>query len=290
MDTSADHLRRLLSEPQLRIVPCCFDALSARLVREAGFPLTFLSGFSASAARLGLPDTGLISFAEMADQLRCICEAEPEMLVIGDGDTGFGNALNVKRTVRAYARAGAAAIMIEDQESPKRCGHTQGKRVIGRGEARAKVRAAVDAAREGRNSILVLARTDARATLGFEAALERCQDFVEEGADIVFLEAPATVEEMRRFAGSIPRPTMANMVRGGMTPLASVDDLEEMGFRLAAYPVTLLSASIAAQREALRALRSGQEQSVRQVDFATLKSLVGFDAYQAAENHYRAMD
>lgn len=290
METPAVRLRGLLAEPRLNVVPCCFDPLSARLVRQAGFPLTFMSGFAVAATRLGLPDTGLISFAEMVDQLRAICDAEPDMLVIGDGDTGFGNALNVQRTVRAYAKAGAAAVMIEDQESPKRCGHTEGKRVISRAEARTKIRAAVDAARSGRNDILILARTDARSTLGFEAALERCHDFVEEGADIIFLEAPASAEELRAFAQAMPRPCMANMVRGGMTPLASFDELQDMGFKIASYPLTLLSASIAAQRAALEALKAGREGAVEQVDFATLRTIVGFDAYTSAEEHYRSAE
>src|SRR5262245_47744616 len=169
-------------------MPCCFDALSARLIHEAGFPLTLMSGFAVSAARLGEPDTGLISFAEMLDQLRNICAAAPRLPVIGDGDTGYGNAVNVLRTVREYARAGAAGIMIEDQLSPKRCGHTRGKQVVSRSEARMRIRAAVDAGRE--SGILIMARTDARAVNGFEDALARCGDFVEEGADIIFLEAP----------------------------------------------------------------------------------------------------
>jgi 2-methylisocitrate lyase-like PEP mutase family enzyme len=183
--TPAQKLRNLLAQPDLQIMPGCFDALSAKLVADAGFAVTFMSGFAVSAARLGLPDTGLISFAEMLDSLRNCCGAASAIPVIGDGDTGYGNALNVRRTVIEYARAGAAAVMIEDQVSPKKCGHTRGKEVVSREEARLKIKAAVDAKSEA--DILILARTDARAVEGFDAALDRCRDFEAEGADIIFL-------------------------------------------------------------------------------------------------------
>jgi 2-methylisocitrate lyase-like PEP mutase family enzyme len=215
--TTARELKRLLEGPDLLIAPTCFDALSARLAHEAGFPVGFMSGAAVAATRLGMPDTGLITASEMADQLRYICGAVPGLPVIGDGDTGYGNAMNVRRTVSDYARAGAACIMIEDQVTPRRCGHFEGKQVVSRDEARMKVRAAVDAAREA--GILVLARTDARAVHGFEAALERCRDFEEEGADIVFLEAPTSEEELREFVRAARQPAMANIVEGGKTPV-----------------------------------------------------------------------
>src|SRR6187399_622044 len=175
--TPAQRLRDLLSRPNLEIMPGCYDALSAKLVADAGYKVTFMSGFAVSAARLGLPDTGLISFSEMLDSLRNCCSAASTIPLIGDGDTGYGNALNVQRTVREYARAGAASVMIEDQVAPKRCGHTKGKQVVGRAEARTRIRAAVDA-REAGPDILIMARTDARAIHGFEDALERCHEFV----------------------------------------------------------------------------------------------------------------
>src|SRR5688572_29010459 len=168
----AARLREALRRPGLLLMPCCFDALSARLVHEAGFSLTLMSGFAVSAARLAQPDAGLISFAELLDQLRGICAAAPELPVIGDGDTGYGNAINVLRTVKEYALAGAAGIIIEDQVSPKRCGHTRGKQVVSQGEARMRIRAAVDARRE--HDILVMARTDARSLHGMDEALDRC--------------------------------------------------------------------------------------------------------------------
>jgi 2-methylisocitrate lyase-like PEP mutase family enzyme len=289
--TPAARLRELLAEPRCIVMPGCFDAMSASLVHQAGYPVAFMSGFSVSAARLGRPDTGLISFGEMLDSLRAVTEAAaPDTLVIADGDTGYGNALNVQRTVREYARAGAACVMIEDQVAPKRCGHTKGKQVVGRPEARTRIRAAVDAREQGPD-ILIMARTDARATDGFEEALERCQEFVEEGADIIFLEAPLNEEEMRRFCAEVERPTMANMIDGGRTPILPIDQLSDIGYRLAAYPLALLSASIAAMQRTLEALRPEAQRaaSARRPDltFEQLQAAVGFPAYWDAEERYR---
>src|SRR5689334_827397 len=193
--TPADRLRTLLAQPNIEIMPGCYDALSAKLVADAGFKVAFMSGFAVSAARLGLPDTGLISFNEMLDSLRGCCAAARSIPVIGDGDTGYGNALNVQRTVVEYARAGAAGVMIEDQVSPKKCGHTRGKQVVSRKEARMKIRAAVDARADA--DILIMARTDARAVHGFKEALARCEDFEAEGADIILFEAPESEAEMK---------------------------------------------------------------------------------------------
>lgn len=285
--SKAQRLRRLLCREELVLMPCAWDALSARLIERAGFRLTMMSGFAVAGARLGMPDTGLISFAEMCDQLRSICGAVSDLLVIGDGDTGYGNALNVARTVREYAAAGAAGIMIEDQVSPKRCGHTKGKQVVPFEEARMRIRAAVDAARATPTDLIVMARTDARATDGFDEAMRRCRMFEEEGADILFLEAPVSEQEMRTFAASFRTPTMANMVAGGHTPMFAPSRLQEMGFRIAAYPVTAFCAAIDATMRALEAIRNGRPDEVAQVDFATLKSIVGFDDYYAVESAYR---
>ena len=183
-----------------------------------------MSGFAVAASRLGMPDTGLISFGEMLDQGRNICSAT-RLPTIGDGDTGYGNALNVKRTVKSYANAGFAGVMIEDQEAPKRCGHTRGKRVVSRAEALSRVRAAVDAREEGAD-ILIVARTDARATDGLDEAVTRCQAFAELGADILFLEGPRSESEMIAFCEAIPGPKMANLVEGGDTPLLPPERLD----------------------------------------------------------------
>ena len=270
-------------------MPGCYDALSAKLVAAAGFKVTFMSGFAVSAARLGLPDTGLISFAEMLDSLRNCCSAASNIPLIGDGDTGYGNALNVQRTVIEYARAGAAAVMIEDQVSPKKCGHTRGKQVISREEARMKIRAAADAKADA--DILIMARTDARAVHGFDEALDRCREFEAEGADIIFLEAPESEDEMKRFCGAMRKPCMANMVPGGKTPVLPADRLQAVGYKLALYPVMLMSSSIAAMQATLAALRPGATaEQPPSISFAELQRLVGFPDYWGREDRYKASE
>ena len=286
--SAAGDLKGLLDGPDIIIMPSCYDALSARLIAEAGYRATFMSGFAVSAVRLGMPDTGLISFAEMRDQLQNICLAVPRLAVAGDGDTGYGNAMNVQRTVRDYARAGAACVMIEDQVSPKKCGHTKGKEVIGRGEARMKIRAAVDAGQAA--DILILARTDARAVHGFEDALERCHIFAEEGADIIFLEAPDNEQEMARFCDAFEQPTLANMVVGGKTPVLPPLRLQEMGYKIALYPLAVLAPAMYAAREALAAIGKGHAEAPAQLTFEEIKALVGFPDYYEGEIRYQARE
>jgi len=282
MTSSRQKLETLLSAPQLLVMPCCYDALTASLIEQAGFSLTFMSGFAVSAARLGLPDTGLISYGEMLDQGRSIC-GRVNIPVIGDADTGYGNALNIKRTIAGYAAAGFACAMIEDQRLPKRCGHTQGKQVVERSEALSRIRAAVDAQAEGAD-ILIMARTDARATHGLEEALYRCQAFADLGADIIFLEAPESVAEMERFCRAIPGAKMANMLQHGKTPLLSHGQLAEIGFKIVAYPLTLLSTAISAMQQALSALKTDGYPD--HLDFATLRELLGFNEYDRQQKRY----
>jgi 2-methylisocitrate lyase-like PEP mutase family enzyme len=272
----AEVLRGLLESPDLHLMPCCFDALSARLVEQAGFPLTFMSGFAVAAARLAAPDTGLISYGEMLDQGRNICDAV-SIPVIGDADTGYGNELNVKRTVSGYARAGFACAMIEDQLAPKRCGHTRGKQVVTRDVAASRIRAAVAAREEGRE-ILIMARTDARHEHGLAEAIERCKMFADLGADILFLEAPRSEDEMAELCLALPGPKMANMVEQGDTPVLPPDRLQALGFQIAAYPLTLLSAAVAAMRDALESLGKGQTPP-RLTSFESLRALLGFPEY-----------
>ena len=289
MTGPADRLRALLRQPGLLLMPCCFDALSARLIERAGFPLTFMSGFAVSAARLAVPDTGLISYAEMLDQARSITAAV-SIPVIADGDTGYGNALNVKRTVGGYARTGLACVMIEDQVMPKRCGHTRGKQVVDRGEALARIRAAVDARDEirsgGGGDILIMARTDARATDGLDEALWRIGAFADLGADIVFLEAPRDEAEMAAATAAVAVPVMANMVEEGATPVLPPARLEALGFRIAAYPLTLIEAAAQAMEEALALLKQGRPVE-RRLGFGELCARVGFPEYYEAEQRYR---
>lgn len=288
MTTKAAQLRALLAEDRCHMVPCCWDGLSAKMIGEAGFPFTFMSGFAVSAGRLGLPDTGLISYAEMADQVRNICAATT-IPVIGDGDTGYGNALNVERTVKGYAQAGAASIMIEDQLAPKRCGHTKGKLVVDRAEALDRIRAAA-VAREGiRRSggdILILARTDARAVHGLDDAIWRANAFRDAGADILFVEAPQSEAEMARVTREAPGIHMANMVEGGKTPIPPMTRLRELGFNLAIFPLTLMSASMRAIAASLAAMKSERHPADLLMTFDDVKRIVGFDAYYEAEGRY----
>lgn len=287
MGKQAQKLRQLLAGPDLLLMPCCFDGLSAGLIESAGFPLTFMSGFAVSAARLGLPDTGLISYGEMVDQGTAIC-SRVQIPVIGDGDTGYGNAVNVKRTVRGYQQAGFAGVMIEDQVAPKRCGHTRGKQVVARNEALTRIQAAVDARDEGED-IIILARTDARASHGLDEAIQRVQDFAAIGADIVFLEAPQSEAEMRAFCEATPVPKLANMLEQGKTPLLPPAKLAAMGYKIAAYPLTLLSCAARAMQEALATLAAGQHPQ-QLLDFEALREVAGFNEYYREESRYVATD
>lgn len=284
MSSPAARLRAHLAATPLTVMPCCFDGLSAKLIGDAGFPVTFMSGFAVSAARIGAPDTGLISYGEMVDTGRNVCAATGAM-VIGDGDTGYGNALNVKRTVRGYAQAGFAAIMIEDQVAPKRCGHTRGKLVVDRVEAVNRIKAAVDAREEGAD-ILILARTDARHGHGLDEALERAAAFRDAGADLLFVEAPQSVEEMERICREVPGIHMANLVEGGATPQLPHAELQRIGYRLAAYPLTLLSAVTRAMQEALQVIKAGNHPNEALLEFPSLRKAVGFDAYYEEEANY----
>ncbi|CAG9460802.1 unnamed protein product [Pedinophyceae sp. YPF-701] len=283
-------LREMLASGKILKGPCCHDALSARLIERAGFDFAFMSGFCTSAARLGAPDTGLISYYEMVDQARYIVEATRALPVIGDGDTGYGNAVNVRRTVQGYAQAGLAGVLVEDQVAPKSCGHVRGKRVCSREEAVARVRAACDARDEGGADIVVVARTDARQAVSLEEALWRTRAFAEAGADVLFVDALESEEEMRRFCeeGSAGEwagvPKMANMLEGGKTPILAAPELEEMGFSLVAYPLTVLNVAIDAMEKALASLAQGEIPP--QPSFTHMKGAVGFDEYFQLSDHY----
>ena len=283
--SAADQLRQLLKNPEIILMAACYDALSAKLVESAGFAATFMSGFGVAATRLGLPDTGLISYGELLDQGRNICQAV-SIPVLGDGDTGFGNEMNVRRTVQGYYQAGFACVMIEDQVMPKRCGHTAGKAVVERNEALQRIKAAVDA-REAGADILIMARTDARATVGFKEAIERCKAFVDAGSDITFLEAPQTEAEMRTYCKNVSGYKMANLIENGKTPLLPTRNLEEMGYKIAVYALTLLNASIGSMQRALACLKQG-ETVPGLMNFKTLRQIVGFDTYIEELDRYHA--
>lgn len=271
----AARLRTLLAVPGLVAAPGCFDALSAALIQQAGFPAAFLGGFSVAASRLFLPDTGLLTTTETADQARDVCAAV-SIPVIGDGDTGGGDPANVVRTVHTFARAGLACLMIEDQETPKRCGHTAGKQVVSRGQAVGRIRAAVQA-RDAGSDILILARTDALAVHGLDHALDRAKAFADEGADLTFVEAPRTRKEMARIARETPGPAMVSLVENGLTPWCSRTELEEMGFALAVYPVSLLLDVTGAMRACLDTLAEDLPREPL-TGFAAMRDLLGYGA------------
>ncbi|PKR53964.1 isocitrate lyase/PEP mutase family protein [Thalassospira marina] len=282
--TPANTLRAMLARDELITMPCCFDALSAKLIEQQGFGLTFMSGFSAAAARIGAPDLGLMSYGEVLDQARNITDAV-SIPVIGDGDTGYGNAMNVRRTVQGFAKAGCAAVMIEDQVAPKRCGHTKGKEVVGRDEAFDRIRAAVDA-REAGADILILARTDARHEHGLAEAIDRAAKFAELGADILFVEAPKSVDEMRTICGALPGAKMANILEGGETPDLSPEELREIGFKIAAYPLSLMASAMKAMVETLQLLKAGQPRDDMLMSWEELRKRIGFDDYYEQSEKY----
>ncbi len=231
------------------LAPGCYDALGARLVEEAGFPAVYMTGFGTSAGLLGRPDVGLVSMAEMADNARRIVEAVG-LPVIADADTGYGNPINVLRTVREYERAGVAGLHIEDQVAPKKCGHMEGKHVVPVEEMVEKVRAAVDA--RVSSDLLIIARTDARAVEGLDAAIERAARYREAGADVLFIEAPQSEEEIRAIAAAFPAvPLLFNYAEGGKTPAIERDLLAELGFAIVIFPIATLLAATKAMRAVL---------------------------------------
>ena len=280
----ATKLRELISSGVFLPMPCCFDALSGKMIEQAGFSLTFMSGFAASASRIGAPDLGLMSYGEVVDHARNITDAT-SIPLIADGDTGYGNAMNVIRTVSGLAKAGCAGVLIEDQLAPKRCGHTPGKEVVGREEAFDRIKAAVDA-RENGDDILIMARTDANHTYGLTEALDRAQKFHDLGADILFVEAPKNEEEMKQICSELPGCKMANIVEGGLTPNIPMTELNEMGYQIAAYPLTLLSASMRAMKNALANLKSDTPRDKDILNFSELRDIIGFEEYYEISSQY----
>jgi 2-methylisocitrate lyase-like PEP mutase family enzyme len=250
---STDRLRDLLAADPIVQVPGCFDALSARMIERAGFQVGFLGGFSVAATRLGLPDVGLLSYGEMIDQARNVCAAT-SLPIIGDADTGYGNAVNAERTLLGCVQAGLAGVMIEDQHWPKRCGHTPGKQIVGRSEALQRIRACVRAREEHGLSVLIMARTDANATDGFDEALWRAEAFADAGADITFVEALESTQQMERYCKQVPGWKTANLVEDGATPWLEPEQLEQIGYALVLYPVSLLMHTIFAMQTAAEKL------------------------------------
>ena len=271
----ADKLKKLLDQKGIVVMPGCYDALSAKLIEREGINVGFMSGFAVSSTRLGMPDAGLISFSEMAEQVRNICNVT-SIPIIFDGDTGYGNAVNVYRTVRGFADAGAAAIMIEDQKWPKKCGHTKGKDVVEADEANSRIKAAVDASKMNNKDILVMARTDAIATRGLDDAIKRMQKFSELGADILFVEAIKSKEDMKRVIKEVPGHHMINLIEDGETPLLEINELEDLGFKIAVFPLTLMSASVKTMQESLQNMKN-KVYNTNVSKFSDLRDIVGFN-------------
>ena len=282
---NAEELRKLLTRKNFIPIPACFDALSAKLIEQEGFDVTFMSGFAASVSRIGEPDLGMMTFTEVLDQVSNICDATT-IPVIGDGDTGYGNAINIHRTVKSFAKVGCAGILIEDQLSPKRCGHTPGKEVVSREEAFDRIRAAVDAREE--RDIVIMARTDANHTHGIKEAIERAQKFSDLGAEILFVEAPKTEDEMKLICKEINGYNIANIVEGGVTPNLSLKKLEDIGYKLAVYPLTTLSSSMKAIIGSLRNLKSNNIEDEFLLDFMELRDRVGFNSYYKKLEKYKS--
>lgn len=286
---SAAQIRERLSGGGTVHMPGVFDALSARLAVEAGFEVLFVSGFAVSATHLGLPDLGYLTPTEMAGVAGPICAAADRPAIV-DADTGYGNALNARRTARELHRAGAAGIMLEDQEWPKRCGHMEGKRVVDADEWLAKLRAVIDLRDEGVDLFLI-ARTDAAAAISLDEAIGRAKAARDLGADAVFVEAPPSVDELRRVAAEVTGVTlMANMVEGGKTPLLTPEELRDLGFALVVNPLTALLASTRAIRDALHLLR--RDGTMRDhpeigVAFRDMLRVVDLPAHHARDARHR---
>ena len=278
-------LRNLIKNNSFLPIPSCFDALSAKLIEQTGFDAMFMSGFAASASRIGEPDLGIMTLTEVLDQLNNITDAT-SLPVIGDGDTGYGNAMNVQRTVKSFAKIGCAGVLIEDQLSPKRCGHTPGKDVVSREEAFDRIRASVDAREE--KDILIMARTDANHTHGIKEAIERAQIFHELGSDILFVEAPKTEDEMRLICQEVPGCKIANIVEGGLTPNLSMKELEDIGYNMAVYPLTALSSAMKAMVDSLNKLKIDDDRSSNLMSFTELRKRVGFDDYYEVSSRYES--
>ena len=270
-ERQAPTLRERLVAGEMVLAPGCYDALGARLVEQAGFDAVYMTGFGSSAARLGRPDVGLMTLSEMVDNAHRIAQAV-DVPLIADADTGFGNAINVVRTVHEYEAAGAAAIHLEDQVMPKRCGHMEGKQVIAATEMAAKVRAAV--ASRSSPEFLIIARTDARAVEGLPAALERARRYRDAGADVLFVEAPQSEAEIEDVARAFPDvPLLFNYAEGGRTPPVTHQFLRDLGFRLVIFPLSALLAATAAMRSVLARIREAG------TPIEALPSLVPFDEF-----------
>ena len=285
MDTTKQ-LKDLLSGNKMIVAPGAYDALTAKLIEGAGYEAVYMTGYGTAAATLGLPDIGLLTMTEMLANVRAIADAI-EIPVIADADTGYGNPVNVIRTVKEYEKAGAAALHIEDQVWPKRCGHMSGKQVIPESEMVAKIKAALDA--RASENFLIIARCDAIAVEGWDAAIDRGRSYEEAGADVIFIEAPETIEQMEQIPKLFAVPCLINIAP--RTPLLSIDKLEEMGYAIAIFPGICLASTIKANLESLRQLKeTGQARDFGDfiASFMEFNQFIGVPEYNELEEKYRA--
>lgn len=288
LQNNAKTLRGRLAKPEILVLPGVYDALSAKIAVDAGFDGLIMGGYSIAASRLGEPDVGYLSMTEMADALHGISRAV-EVPVIADGDTGYGNALSAQRTMREYELAGAAGILLEDQVWPKRCGHMAGKQVVDAAEHAKKIRAAADG--KLNPDTLLIARTDSRAILGLDAAIERGKLYLDSGADALFVEAPQNEQELEIIAKSFPNTILlANMVEGGRTPSLTADELYAMGFRIIAYPCSLVYTVTKALNDVLTSLKANgttRECSDKMMAFSEFNKYIGLDIYNELDKKYK---
>jgi len=277
-------LRQYVHRPEILVIPGVPDPLCARIAQKAGFEAVFVSGYAASATLLGAPDVGLLTLTEMVDWARRIVDAV-DLPVFADGDTGHGNVTNVVRTMKEFERAGVAGIFLEDQVAPKRCGHMSGKQVIPCAEMVAKIRAAAEARVDP--DLVLMARTDALTVTGIGDAIERMHRYLEAGADMSFVESPQSVEHMRRITAGIAAPNMANVIPGGRTPVLAADELQQLGFAVAAYPTILTYTMARAARQVLERLRAQGtigEAGPAMMSFDEFNELVGLPEIRALES------
>lgn len=281
-------LRALLAKPEMLVVPGAYDALSARLIVQAGFPSVYMTGFGTSASVLGQPDVGLLTMSEMVSRAAALAAVAGEVPLIADADTGYGNPINVYRTIREYERAGVAGLHIEDQIWPKKCGHMEGKQVIPMEEMVEKVRAAVDARQDP--DFVIIARTDANAVTGLEDALRRGRAYREAGADVIFIEAPRSLEELRAIGQAFrDTPLLFNWAESGKTPLLSLNEIQALGFTLVIFPVSLLFAATHAMLALLELLKTGETPEAfaeRMVTFSQFTTQLGLPDIQTLERRY----
>ena len=289
MMKASSKLRQLVAREETLVLPGVYDALTAKIAAEAGFEALVMGGYSIAATRLGQPDVGYLGMMEMAQAVKAITDAV-DLPLFADGDTGYGNALSVRRTVREYEQAGAAAIIFEDQVWPKRCGHMQGKAVIPVEEHVQKIKAAVDARSD--DDVMIVARTDARAVLGLEAAIERGHSYLAAGADALFIEAPQNESEMALIGREFPQAILiANMIEGGKTPILTPEKLQQMGYKIVFWPCTLLYTVLYNVSQVLKTLRetgSTELYSRQMADFMAFNEFIGLNKYSEMEKQYQA--